>query len=123
MASASDILSVRRKTGATADEYSDSEIELIINQYPLPDSNGKLPNETGWTPRYDLNAAAADIWSERAAGLSSEYDFEADGASFQRSQKYEHAMKQARYYRSRCSTQTIQLKPYPKLTESTNDTE
>ncbi len=60
-----------------------------------------------WTATYDLHAAAADIWEEKAAILSADYDFTADGATLARSQAYEQAMKQARYHRSRRSPKTI----------------
>ncbi|MEJ5222843.1 MAG: hypothetical protein WHV44_00185 [Anaerolineales bacterium] len=107
----------------TVEEYPDSTLVSIIEQYPLPDANGLFPEEDGWTPRYDLNAAAADVWAEKAAGLAGQYDFSADGASFQRSQAYEQAMKQARYYRSRRALHTVKSQAYPKLKDISDDTQ
>jgi len=123
MVSAADIQALRRMTGVTAEEYLDSELASIIERYPLPDAKGIFPEEEGWTPRYDLNAAAADVWAEKAAGLAVEYDFSADGASFQRSQAYEQAMKQARYYRSRRAVHTVRAQAHPKLKDATDDTQ
>ena len=123
MASAADIQAVRRMTGVTVEEYLDSELASIIERYPLPDNNGKFPEEEGWTPRYDLNAAAADVWAEKAAGLAGQYDFDADGASFKRSQAYKQAMKQARYYRSRRALHTVKSQAYPKLEDNSDDTQ
>lgn len=123
MASAADIQTLRRMTGAAADEYTDEVLSSVIERYPLPDASGVFPEEDGWTPRYDLNAAAADIWAERAAGLAGQYDFSADGASFHRSQAYEQAMKQARYYRSRRALHTVKSQAYPKLKDYSDDTQ
>ena len=44
---------------------------------------------------YDLRAAAADAWRERAAGRASGYDFGADGAQYSRSQWFRHCMEMA----------------------------
>lgn len=47
---------------------------------------------------YDLRAAAADAWRERAAGRASGYDFGADGAQYSRSQWFRHCMEMAAFY-------------------------
>jgi hypothetical protein len=99
--------------------YSDAAITTYIETYPLVDENGESPRvpsmtipETmmvnpDWMATYDLHAAAADIWEEKAAVVSVDYDFNADGATLNRSQVYEHMMSQARYHRSRRSPKTI----------------
>ena len=94
--------------------YSDEDIASYIERYPLLDSNGEEPyvldatttpptldGNDSWMPTYDLAAAAADIWAERAAVLSQNFDFAADGEQYSRSQSYEAAMKQSRYWASR----------------------
>ena len=67
-----------------------------------------------WIPTYDLNAAAADVWEEKAAVLAGDYDFSAEWAKFSRSQAYEQAMKQARYFRARRSMRTVRQVPEPR---------
>ncbi|MBI5964933.1 MAG: hypothetical protein HY863_15750 [Chloroflexi bacterium] len=102
--------------------YSDEDIQAFIEAYPLVDiygydyrdSQNYYPINPDWTPTYDLNAAAADIWEEKAGEKADEFDFSADGASYSRSQKYENAMKQARYFRSRRSHKTMQMQASPK---------
>lgn len=47
---------------------------------------------------YDLRAAAADAWRERAASRASGYDFGADGARYDRSQWFKHCMEMAALY-------------------------
>jgi len=127
-ATAEQIARVRRMTGEpTAATYADADIQAYIERYPLEDARGEGPwieSETtpgtleanpDWTVTYDLNAAAADIWAEKAAGLAPNFDFRADGGQYSRSQAYEQAMKQSRYYRSRRSVKTISQRPEPLM--------
>jgi len=119
---------LRRMTGeVSTGTYSDTEMAEFIELYPLEDGRGEGPlieSETDpgtletnpdWTATYDLNAAAATIWAEKAATLSQDFDFTADGGSYHRSQAYEQAMKQSRYYQSRRSMKGITLRPEPLL--------
>lgn len=48
----------------------------------------------------DLYAAAAEIWDEKAAAVSGNYDFEADGGKFSRSQMAAQYMANANKYRA-----------------------
>lgn len=105
--------------------YADADIQAYIEAHPLEDARGEGPwveSETtpgtleenpDWTATYDLNAAAADIWEEKAAVLAGDYDYQADGGSYSRSQAYDQAMRQARHFRSRRSIKTIALRPEP----------
>ena len=109
------ISKVRRMSAERTDKnYSDAEIQAIIEAHPLVDPSGYAPDQSNWTATYDLNAAAADIWEEKAGGRTEEHDFSADGGSYSRSQMYEMAMKQSRHYRSRRSPSTIGLEGTPK---------
>jgi len=127
-ATAAQIAQVRRMVNEpTTATYADADITTYIEHYPLMDALGETPYtwdtsttpasqvaNDAWVDTYDLAAAAADIWSEKAAGLAPNFDFSADGASYSRSQAYEQAMKQARYYRSRRSPKTATLQAWPK---------
>ena len=84
----------------TAENWADDELSAIIEKYPIADAAGNEPGEPDWTPTYDLNAAAADVWDMKAAALASEFDASADGARVQRSQRYEHALRMAARYRA-----------------------
>ena len=124
MVDASLITQLRRMIAEpTTTTYSDAVLSEIILAHPLIDSSGNFPDEDDWTATYDLNAAAADVWDEKAAGLASDYDFNADGASFSRSQAYEQASHMARKYRSRRSAVTIRLIKAPKEADSIDFTE
>lgn len=125
-ATAAQIARLRRMVNETTEEpYSDDDIQAYIEIYPLEDLRGEGPwieststpgqlvENPDWAPTYDLNAAAADLWAEKAGILAADFDFNADGGQYSRSQAYEQAMKQARYFRSRRAPKTITLRPEP----------
>ena len=109
---ASMISKIRRMISEpTEATYTDEDIESLIDEYPVIDKDGKDPDETNWIPTYDLNAVAGDIWAEKASAISANFDFTADGATFNRSQVAKQYMDQARYYRSRRFMGTIRQIP------------
>jgi hypothetical protein len=106
--SADDLLLVKLKlTGC--DGFSDDEITAVIELSPVKDADGYKPTDDDWTPTYDLNKSASDLWLMQASKWSDEFDFNADGASYTRNQKYEHALTQSRYYMSRSKPSVITL--------------
>ena len=121
------IATVRRYTAEPlTTTYSDDLISDIIETYPLVDALGSEPftwdsstqpptqdENENWIPTYDLNAAAAQIWQEKAAALAGLFDYAADGGNYKRSQASEKASKQARYYSARRSMKTITQIPAP----------
>lgn len=127
-ATAAQIAQIRRMVNEPlTTTYSDAAITIVIETYPLMDELGTEPYywdysttppskvaDTAWIPVYDLNAAASDIWGEKASVLSADFDFSADGGSYTRSQAYEQAMKQQRHYASKRSPATIRLRPSPR---------
>lgn len=126
-ASATQIATVRRMIAEpTTTTYTDAIVTAAIESHPLFDENGEEPTyldystepptataNDDWIPTYDLNAAAADLWEQKAASLAANFDFSADGGSYQRSQAYEMAMKQARHFRSRASGESIRMHMHP----------
>jgi hypothetical protein len=123
---ADNIKQVRRMIAETGQEvYSDADLTAAISKYPLVDMQGQPPFihsvtvpytfivNQWWAETYDLAAAAADIWAEKAAVLAGNFDFSADGGNYTRSQAYEQAMKQSRYYAARRSIAEQVLRPEP----------
>lgn len=126
-ATAEQVKRLRRMVAeSTTTTYTDADLRGYIERYPLVDGLGNEPTEPSetdpvtlvenddWTATYDLNAAAADVWSEKAAALASEFDFQAGSQTFQRSQAHAQYMRQAGYYRARRSANTIRLQTIPK---------
>lgn len=120
-----DIARIRRMIAEpTTTTYTDQVLREWLARYALVDRNGIEPqylaqysppiyaDNTDWIATYDFNAVAADVWAEKASSLASRYDFRDDrGQDFKRSQGYQQALAQSRYYRSRRASGHIQLKP------------
>lgn len=116
----SDIVRFRRMVAETASgTYTDSDLANAISRYPLADVSGEWPlltsgsANTDWVATYDLAAAAAEIWDEKATSFVGNFDFTADGATFHKSQVYEQYSKEARKWRSRRALGGHELRPYP----------
>ena len=107
-----DISRLRRMAAIKQDEpESDSGfLASYIERYPLNDATGKAPGDDGWSPTYDLNAAAADLWAEKASTVAYEFDFSWQGGSYARTGKMEHAQRQERYFRSRSQAKAVKVK-------------
>lgn len=116
--------------------WDNDTIDDYIERYPLIDVLGTDPQDVDfsttpptiseqdeWIPTYDLHAAAADIWEEKAATIAENYDFQADGGSFSRSKKYEQYMNKSRYHSSKRSAKaaTLVVEPRVRLEEAKND--
>lgn len=96
-----DVRRLRRMVNEKDDStYNDDDIRAYLEAWPLVDSLGKTADDDGWSEAYDLHAAAAEIWDEKAAAASVKHDFNADGASFSSSQLYDHCMRQSKHHRA-----------------------
>ena len=83
-------------------EFDDGELLDAIGLYPL-------------TTGYDLNAAARDLWEQKAALYAGrETQFSADGASFTYGDLFDKAMKMRMFYASKVS-ETYQSSGYAGL--------
>jgi len=127
LVTAAQISELRRMVAeSTSATYSDLVLQGYIEKYPRLDEQGQEPFtlssatppvhvvNDNWMPTYDLNAAAQDIWQEKAAAISALYDFSADGGNYSRSQQYDQYMKNARYYAARRRPTSAQAHKWPK---------
>ena len=100
--------------------YDDDAITVFIERYPCLDERGELPytwdtstepptqdDNDNWIATYDLHAAAADIWLEKAAVVAVDFDFSADGGQYSRSQVVAQYERQARFHLARRKPGTI----------------
>lgn len=104
---AADIARLRRMIAESGSAtYTDSALVSAIARYPLPDVTGEWPLldsgsvNTDWTATYDLAAAAADVWEEKAMTKSENFAFTADGATFHKEQQFDHYRRNARRWRA-----------------------
>lgn len=99
--------------------YTDVMLTDYIERYPLTDVYGVVPPETedgdigAWIPTYDLHAAAADLWQEKATAVIDQFDFSADGGSYSRAQRYNAYMQRVAFHLSRRSIRNIGLSASP----------
>jgi hypothetical protein len=128
LVTAAELTRLRRMIVDTAapQTYSDGVLTTIIERYPCVDMRGESPwvestvtpgtlvLNDDWTATYDINAAAGEVWEEKAAALAANFDFSADGAGFQRSQAFTQAQQMARTYPSRRNPSTVTLRPEPR---------
>ena len=127
-ATAAQIAQVRRMVNEPDDTtYDDDAITVYIEASAAIDERGEVPytwdtsteppteeaNDL-WIATYDLHAAAADIWQEKAAVVAVDFDFQADGGNYSRSQVYDAYMRQSRYHCARRKPGTITLHKHPK---------
>jgi hypothetical protein len=120
---AAQIATLRRLTDEPlTTTYSDATLTTMIEAYPLVDELGTIPytwdlstdpptkvETPQWIPTYDLQAAAGDVWSEKAAALAELYTFNADGGSHNLSEKYDHYVRMASLHRSRRAVRQIEM--------------
>jgi hypothetical protein len=114
--------------------YSDDDLESYIIEHACTDDNGEDPTyldtsttpptptaNSDWIATYDLNAAAAEIWDEKAADLADLYDFAADGGRYNRSGAYEQAVKMAAKYRGKSAAKSNLVLKWPNENEDRYD--
>lgn len=111
MAATPQMIRALRRMVADPEEatFTDAELASVLEGHPLVDSAGRTPAHSQWLPSYDLNGAAAELWEARAGLLAGNFDFTADGATYNRRQAYENAVAQARRYRSRAAARSVAL--------------
>lgn len=110
----------------TTTTYSDTALQGKIEKHPRVDVRGQEPHtwlltspptmtaNTQWIPTYDMHAAAADVWQEKAAALADRFDASADGATLSRSQVYKQAMSQVAYHSARCKIRSVTSIKHPR---------
>ena len=71
------------------------------------DALGVIPSGTGYVPSYDLYRTAAEGWREKAGMIAEGYNIKVEGAQFNRSEAYEHYLKQATRYAGMANSLTV----------------
>lgn len=66
-----------------------------------PDADDLDVTDAGWTPTWDLDAAAAEGWRRKAGIAAARFSFAEDGQRFDRAQIYAHCLGQAEQYARR----------------------
>jgi hypothetical protein len=109
MSLATDTARVRRLINEpTTATYTDADIQAALERNLTFDSTGRRPwtyNGTALDPlyvtTYDVYRASAELWDEKAAALTCQFDYSGDGANMSLKQKYDNAVQQAQFCRNR----------------------
>jgi len=110
-ATADQIAQLRRMVAEPTEAiYSDTVLASLIERNPTYDTDGNRPDDDDWVATYDLNRTASAVWIEKAAALSSNFNFSADGGSFHRSEAHAHAVKMAGLYASKSAPVVVTQK-------------
>lgn len=128
------MITVLRRYIAEADDsngYSDTVLTAVIGEYPLLDERGEEPYtwdtstqpptqdaNDDWIATYDLHAAAAQVWEEKASNVAHLFTFSADGGQYVRSEAFKQMMQMATYHRARRVPGTRRLVKWPAISAS-----
>jgi hypothetical protein len=96
---------------ATADRMiTDARLDEIAGEVALlKDDDGYAPTDDLYTTTVDIYRAAAECWREKAGMVADGYDFKAEGASFTRSQMFQHYLEQASRYAAMAGSLTMSV--------------
>jgi hypothetical protein len=99
----------RMVAAEAAPVLSDDELDDLLAMHRRIDAAHIAPSQDGWTPTYDLAAAAAEGWRRKAGKAAAMFNFAEDGQQFQRSQVYAQCVSMAdRYSRQVIGSVTMQ---------------
>lgn len=80
-----------------------AEVEALLVEAKRADADGLAPSDTGWTPTWDLNAAAAEGWRRKAGKVAGRFDVTVDGDALRRSQMFSACLVMADRYARKIS--------------------
>jgi hypothetical protein len=110
----------------TTTTYSDNLLDDYIERYPMMDERGVEPYYydtstspptqvavSAWYPSYDLHAAAADIWAEKASGHAEDFAIPTIEGTYQVDSRFEQYQRKVRFHLSRRRVKNTRLIPSP----------
>ena len=92
----------RDTDSATAPAVTADEIEDILTEScQVVDDDGYEPDDASWGGKYDLLLARSKVFELKAARVSYQVDFSADGASYKLGERRQAFLDMAKALRSR----------------------
>lgn len=86
----------------TEPELTDGEIDELLAQSGLVDSEGNGPEAEAWSPTYDLNAAAAAGWMIKAGRAASTTEAAPDSV-YVTAKVFDNCVRMAKLYSAKRS--------------------
>lgn len=90
---------------------SSDEIDALVAQAKRADSSGRAPSADDWEETWAIAAAVAIGWELKAAQVVADFDFESAGQKFSRSQIHKMCLEQAKHWRKRGGSTTVDVGP------------
>ena len=81
-------------------QLSEAELEALLAKFSLMDAAGRPPTASGWTPTYNLRAAAREAWRWKAARAAELISTDLDGDRMSANQIFEHCQAMIRSFSS-----------------------
>lgn len=85
-------------------ELTEDDLDMLLEESSIADADGISPGEVGWTPTYDMNAAAAAGWLTKAARASMLVEADPPGSGIMTSKVFDNCRAMARVFAAKCST-------------------
>lgn len=85
-----------------------TELDDLLTAAARYDDAGLSPDDVGWEPTYDLNAAAAQGWLIKAGKASATLEVDPPGSGIYTSQVFENCRRMARIYEAK-RTSSVRL--------------
>ena len=86
---------------------SEGDLDGILAVVAKEDENGLPPDDSSWTPTYDLNAAAAAAWLVKAARASPLTEVDPPGSGIFTSKVFDNCRAMARIYTAKRNTNVL----------------
>ncbi len=81
---------------------TEDELNATLATYAREDLNGYTPADEEWQPTYDLHAAAAQAWLDKAAKASMLTEVDPPGSGVVTSKVFDNCRAMARIYGAKC---------------------
>ena len=97
----------------TGDRMLDDEdlSDIADESGKVVDSSGNPPSHVSYVPTYDLYRTASAVWRQKAGMIAEGYNVKVEGASFDRSDVYEHYNTEALRYAGMAASLTTDTTP------------
>lgn len=82
----------------TTPTLAETDLDELLAQSSLADAAGLAPHQTGWSPTYDLNSAAAAGWLIKAGKASALTEVDPPGSGILTSKIFDNCRAMARIY-------------------------
>lgn len=77
------------------------QVGLVLDSCAILDLDGRLPTDPAWTGRWDENLAVAECYAIKASKVAGNFNFSADGASYNKGDVLANLLEMEAKYRAR----------------------